>query len=85
MFKILILELVCVRHSVDTSSFNLSVKLEKVGTLVSLIGETDHFSIGLAYSSVLKLDTQLVFFSPSYKRSNYKMVHFLAIVRAANS
>ena len=53
--------------------------------MVNLIGEMDHFSVGLAYSPVLKLDTQLVFFSPSYKRSNYKMVHFLAIVRGTNS
>ena len=39
MFKVLIIELVCVRRSVNTSSFNLSVKLEKVGTLwcISLV------------------------------------------------
>ena len=53
--------------------------------MVNLIGETDLFSIGLVYSPVLKLDTLLVFFSPLYKRSNYKMAHFLAIVRSTNS
>lgn len=46
--------------------------------MVNLPDEMDHFYIGLVYSPVFKLDIELAFFSPLYKRHSYEMVHFLA-------
>lgn len=55
------------------------------GLMGKLFDQIDHFYIGLVYSPVLKLVTWVDHFFPLYKRSNYKMAHFLAILRRANS